>query len=61
MASDTDDTAITEFTEENAKNRTKWSREKEGSGHSVTIDKEAKAYRKNKSHETPARAGKSLS
>ena len=61
MASETEDTAVIEFTEKTPNKQTKWSREKEGSGHFVTTDKEAKAYRKNESHETPTRAGKSLS
>ena len=48
MAFNTGDTTVTEFTEENVEQTglIKWSREKEGIGHSVTTDKEAKAYRK---------------
>ena len=62
MASDIEYTSVTEFTAENAEQTGLTGVEKkERSGNSAITDKEAKAYRKDKSYETSTRAGKSLS
>lgn len=61
MASETDDTAVTEFNEENAEQTGLSGIEKKKEADILLLDKKAKAYRKNKSHKTPTQAGKGLS
>ena len=62
MASDTDDTAVTEFIEENAEQAGLSEVEKKKETDILLLQiKKRKRTEKNKSHETPTSAGKSLS
>ena len=62
MASETEDTAVIEFTEENAEQTGLSGVEKRKEADILLLQiKKRKRTEKTKSHETPTRAGKSLS